>query len=48
MARAQPQVLLDQGAPEGTKASMEVSQSEIALSSDPAKHCTMCQSPFGK
>ena len=47
-ARAWPQVLPDQGGPEGTKASMKVSQPEIALSSDPAKHCTVCQSPFGK
>lgn len=47
-ARAQPQVLPDQGGPEGTKASMKVSQPEIALSSDSTKHYAMCQSPFRK
>jgi len=41
-------MLPDQGALEETKASMKVSQPDTTLSSDPAKHCTMCQSPFGK
>lgn len=47
-ARAWPQMLPDQAALEGTKASMKVSQPETALSSDPAKHCTTCQNPFRK